>query len=105
MGSRKESPGATIFDFRSLNTLFAWLISHQPAVLFSQNKPAISNQTAVLFSQNKPAPAISHQPTEHAVNRSGLQVTRGSLQEAFWQGCARSCEEQGDWLDADKATR
>jgi hypothetical protein len=44
--------------------LFAWLISHQSAVLFSQNKPATSNQPAVLFSQNKPAPAISHQPTE-----------------------------------------
>jgi hypothetical protein len=41
--------------------LFAWLISHQPTVLFSQNKPAISNQPAVLFSENKPALAIRHQ--------------------------------------------
>jgi hypothetical protein len=48
--------------------LFAWLISHQPTVLFSHNKPATSNQPAVLFSQNKPAPAISHQPTEQADN-------------------------------------
>jgi hypothetical protein len=40
------------------NALFAWFISHQPAVLFSHNKPATSNQPAVLFSQNKPAPAI-----------------------------------------------
>jgi hypothetical protein len=48
-------------------SLFARLISHQPAVLFSQNKSATSNQPAVLFSQNKPAPAISHQPTEQAV--------------------------------------
>jgi hypothetical protein len=47
-------------------SLFVWLISHQPAVLFSQNKPATSNQPAVLFSQNKPAPAINHQPTEQA---------------------------------------
>jgi hypothetical protein len=47
-------------------TLFVWLINHQPAVLFSQNKPAISNQPAVLFSQNKSAPAISHQPNEQA---------------------------------------
>jgi hypothetical protein len=31
--------------------LFVWLISHQPAVLFSQNKPA---------------PATSHQPSEQA---------------------------------------
>jgi hypothetical protein len=42
--------------------LFAWLISHQPTVLFYQNKPATSNQPTVLFSQNKPAPAINHQP-------------------------------------------
>jgi hypothetical protein len=42
-------------------TLFVWLISHQPAVLFSQNKSGTSNQSAVLSSQNKPAPAISHQ--------------------------------------------
>jgi hypothetical protein len=41
-------------------SLFAWLISHQPTVLFSHNKSATSNQPAVLFSQNKPAPAISH---------------------------------------------
>jgi hypothetical protein len=54
-------------DHRHINALFAWLISHQPAVLFSHNKPATSNQPAVLFSQNKPAPAISHQPTEQAV--------------------------------------
>jgi hypothetical protein len=50
----------------AIGALFAWLISHQPAVLFSHNKPATSNQPAVLFSQNKPAPAISHQPTEQA---------------------------------------
>jgi hypothetical protein len=44
--------------------LFVWLISHQPAVLFSQNKSATSNQPTVLFSQNKSAPAISYQPNE-----------------------------------------
>jgi hypothetical protein len=47
--------------------MFAWFISHQPAVFFSQNKPATSNQPVVLFSQNKSAPAISHQPNEQAV--------------------------------------
>jgi hypothetical protein len=47
--------------------LFVRLISHQPTVLFSQNKPAISNQPAVLFSQHKLAPAISHQPNEQTV--------------------------------------
>jgi hypothetical protein len=51
---------------QTTNTLFAWLISHQQTVLFSQNKSAPSNQPAVLFSQNKPAPAISHQPNEQA---------------------------------------
>jgi hypothetical protein len=49
-------------------TLFVWLINHQPAVLFSQNKPAISNQPTVLFSQNKSVPDISHQPNEQAFN-------------------------------------
>jgi hypothetical protein len=57
------------FEDEEINVLFAWLISHQPAVLFSQNKPATSNQPAVLFSQNKPTPAISHQPNEQAVKR------------------------------------
>jgi hypothetical protein len=47
-----------------VDALFVWLISHQPAVLFSQKKLAISNQPTVLFSQNKTAPTISHQPTE-----------------------------------------
>jgi hypothetical protein len=50
--------------------LFAWLISHQPTVLFSQNKPATSNQPVVLFSQNKSAPATSNQPNEQAANQS-----------------------------------
>jgi hypothetical protein len=61
-----ESAEISDFCFETC-ALFAWLISHQPAVFFSQNKPATSNQPAVLFSQNKPAPAISHQPTEQAV--------------------------------------
>jgi hypothetical protein len=43
-------------------------LAYQPPAnsTFSQNKPATSNQPAVLFSQNKPALAISHQPTEQA---------------------------------------
>jgi hypothetical protein len=44
---------------KELNALFVSLISHQPAVLFSQNKSAVSNQPIVLFSQNKPAPTTS----------------------------------------------
>jgi hypothetical protein len=44
---------------KSLSAMFAWLISHQPAALFSQNKPTTSNQPAVFFSQNKSAPLAS----------------------------------------------
>jgi hypothetical protein len=43
--------------------------SQQYFSLRTNQPPAISrNQPAVLFSQNKSAPAISHQPTEQAVN-------------------------------------
>jgi hypothetical protein len=58
----------TVYDgpYHHNIALFVWLISHQPTVLFSQNKPAITNQPAVLFSQNKPVPAISHRPNEQA---------------------------------------
>jgi hypothetical protein len=73
--------------------LFAWLISHQPAVLFSHNKPATSNQTAVLFSQNKPAPAIRHQPTEQAARALeivGALVARGAQLSA--RNIAKSIE-------------
>jgi hypothetical protein len=45
------------------DALFVWLISHQPALLFSQNKPATSKQPAVFSSQNKSAPAINHRRT------------------------------------------
>jgi hypothetical protein len=44
------------YDYLSVS-LIVRLISHQAAVLFSQNKPATINQPAVLFSQNKSAPA------------------------------------------------
>jgi hypothetical protein len=37
--------------------LFVWLMSHQPAILLSHNKPTTSNQPTVLFFQNKSAPA------------------------------------------------
>jgi hypothetical protein len=56
-----------VFSKYKLLALFVWLISHQPTVIFSQNKLATRNQPAVLFSQNKSAPAISHQPSEQVV--------------------------------------
>jgi hypothetical protein len=58
------------------DALFAWLISHRPAVLFSRNKPATSNQPAILFSQNKSAPAISHLPTEQTADLEKESVPR-----------------------------
>jgi hypothetical protein len=63
-----EAPPCSIFLFE-IDALFVWLISHQPAVLFSRNKSATSNQPAVLFSQNKSAPAIRHQPNEQVDGR------------------------------------
>jgi hypothetical protein len=62
------------------SSLFVRLISHQSAVLFSQNKPATSNQPTVLFSHNKSVPAISHQPNEQAVDLTH-----------FWWGRGRGC--------------
>jgi hypothetical protein len=50
------------------DTLFVWLISHQPAVLFSQNKPAISTFLSEQIS-------TSHQPNEQA----GVQQTSSCL--------------------------
>jgi hypothetical protein len=47
--------------------------SQQYFSLRTNQPPATSrNQPAVPFSQNKPAPFISHQPTEQAVGQSKL---------------------------------
>jgi hypothetical protein len=54
--------------------MFVSIISHQRAVLFSQNKSATNKQSAALFSQNKSAPAISHQPNKQTVSSGGLCV-------------------------------
>jgi hypothetical protein len=59
-----------------IDSLFGWLISHQPAVLFSHNKSATSNQPTVFFSHNKSAPAISHQPNEHVARQDYLESLR-----------------------------
>jgi hypothetical protein len=40
-----------------VSVLFAWLISHQPAVLFSQNKPATSQQYFSLRTNQHQPPA------------------------------------------------
>jgi hypothetical protein len=59
-------PPTTVRDFHAL---FAWLISHQPAVLFSHNKPATSNQYSSLRT-NQHQPSATSQPnrlTSHGV--------------------------------------
>jgi hypothetical protein len=61
--------------------LFARLISHQPAVLFSQNEPATSNQpqpvSSTLLSEQT---STNHQPP---ANRTGCRPPfRGSPREA-----------------------
>jgi hypothetical protein len=64
--------------WRRSNSLFARLISHQPAVLFSQNKPVTSNQPAssTLLSEET---STSHQPTEQAVSQHTIQGTLTNL--------------------------
>jgi hypothetical protein len=54
--------------------MFVWLISHQPAVLFSQNKPATNNQPTTLLSQNKSELATSHKPNEQAAYVTKLYI-------------------------------
>jgi hypothetical protein len=51
-------------------------LAYQPPAssIFSQNKLATDNQPAIFFSQNKPAPVISHQPNEHAETSFDLQI-------------------------------
>jgi hypothetical protein len=94
MKSSHEIPLRLALAFGNLKTsrkksaLFAWLISHQPAVLFSQNKPATSNQPTVLFSQNKPAPAISHQPNEQAEEVHSSRTWKSGLNEV------------GEWVES-----
>jgi hypothetical protein len=75
------------------NNLFVRLISHQPAVLFSQNKLVTSNQPTILFSQNKSAPAISHQPIEQAERFPLLCTQIPDAQQNFGarQNCNLSC--------------
>jgi hypothetical protein len=48
--------------------LFGLSATSQQYFSLRTNQPQVTsrNQPAVLFSQNKPAPAISHQPTEQA---------------------------------------
>jgi hypothetical protein len=56
---RRRRRSRTCGALSRVRQLFARLISHQPAVLFSQNEPA----TSTLLSEET---SISHHPTEQA---------------------------------------
>jgi hypothetical protein len=76
------------------DALFLRLISHQPAVVLSQSKPATSNQPAVLFSQSKSAPAISHQPSEQV---AGMARRLGFAQPSYFPSLATPSPSHVDW--------
>jgi hypothetical protein len=58
-----------LFGMAPTDSLFAWLISHQPAVLFSQNESATSNQPQLASST--PLRTNQHQPP---ANRTGCEL-------------------------------
>jgi hypothetical protein len=68
VGEETELQDPNKLEISQIAQQFVWLIRQQPAVLFSQNKPAPSNKPAVLFSQNKSTLATSHQPNEQAAS-------------------------------------
>jgi hypothetical protein len=61
MGRKNKLGFSLMYRVLLFYALFVWLISHQPAVFFSQNKPA---------------PAISHQPNEQAARTYNLQMKK-----------------------------
>jgi hypothetical protein len=66
-----ENPTPCLLGLSATSQQYFSLRTNQP--------PATSrNQPAVLFSQNKPAPAISHQPTEQAASLSDLKELKVS---------------------------
>jgi hypothetical protein len=74
-----------------IQALFVWLIGHQLAALFSQNKPATSNQPVVLFSQNKSAVATSHQPNEQTIEPPWDVKGRDGTDELPLATCMNAC--------------
>jgi hypothetical protein len=63
---------ATLLPKTVVEALRPVRLTYQPPAssTFLSEQTSTSNQPAVLFSQNKSAPAISHQPNEHAVGSS-----------------------------------
>jgi hypothetical protein len=79
MASKQSSVIST--DEETACSLGLSATSQQYFSLRTNQPPTISrNQPAVLFSQNKPAPAISHQPTEQAAYlQSAHHERKGSV--------------------------
>jgi hypothetical protein len=50
----------------------------------TQNKPATNNQPAVHFSQNKPAPVIRHQLNEQGAGRATEEEEDENFLGIFW---------------------
>jgi hypothetical protein len=91
----------TYYGWSPAAQLFVWLISHQPSVLFSQNKPASSN---FLLEQN----SSGHQPQPNQKYRRARQLLRhvgegGRMASTYWHCSAapagsmpsRKCQEPG----------
>jgi hypothetical protein len=74
-------------------------LAYQPPAssTFLSEQTSTSNQPAVLFSQNKPAPVISHQPNEqadaHPKNRSHkklVHIQKWDTLHTYTSGCSTS---------------
>jgi hypothetical protein len=65
--------------------LFAWLISHQSTVFFSQNKPATSNQSEPASSTlHSEQISTSHQPPANRTGRSPTWLVMRHVQDLQW---------------------
>jgi hypothetical protein len=77
--------------------------SQQYFSLRTNQPPATSqNQPAVLFSQSKPAPAISHQPTEQADDLIDFSVGGRLAVNYCFTGFGNSCTIFQQLFSADK---
>jgi hypothetical protein len=81
---RKPNSSSTItlkkgMEIRFTIALFAWLISHQPTVLFSHNKSA---------------PAINHQPNEQAVPTTFASFINSRTKDTSSNTCSERVPDQ-----------
>jgi hypothetical protein len=72
----------TKFNF----TLFVWIITHHPALLFSQNKSTPTNQPIVFF-HNKSTP-VTNQASKLLVFKDNFQVMHKNQTKPASLACA-----------------